>query len=144
MARELSTAAKAARDIRRKFKVKGIVARVRSSNFAGGDSIRVDLTDAPPSVFAEAAQIAHLHQYGTFDGMTDSYSYDRSHPNLNQVRFVHVNNNMSDAMVARIVAFCEERYNDYGDRAEYERMALRHHTFEGQPHVLDFWKEDAA
>lgn len=47
---------------------------VKSKSYSGGCSINVDWDMGPTSKQVE--QIVNKYQYGSFDGMTDSYNYD--------------------------------------------------------------------
>jgi hypothetical protein len=58
---------------------------VRSDNFAGGNSVDVDWTDGIPA--KELDSFLRQFEYGSFDGMTDSYNYD-NHRNHPQVKYV--------------------------------------------------------
>lgn len=89
MTRKLTQAAIAAQEIRTRLKAAGIKATVRSSNFAGGDSVDISLTDA--TTVEKARAIAGAFQCGHFDGMTDSYEYSNKRDDVPaQVMFVNV------------------------------------------------------
>ncbi len=59
---------------------------VRSSSFAGGNSISVKWTDGPTE--KDVSQITYKYEYGTFDGMTDCYNYDKVRKDLPQVKYL--------------------------------------------------------
>mgnify|MGYP007083424983 CR=1 FL=1 len=67
---------------------------VTSTSYSGGDSVRVSWVDGP--LMDQVDSIAGKYQYGSFDGMTDSYNVDNSIKDLPQVRFVQVERTMSD------------------------------------------------
>jgi hypothetical protein len=48
---------------------------VRSENFSGGDAVRIGWTDGPATDAVDA--VTGRFASGTFNGMTDSYEYDR-------------------------------------------------------------------
>lgn len=100
MARQLSSAALAAKAIRKELKEKfpGVKFSVRSSNFSMGNSVDIAYDTvlhgeqdgdgkAPAS---EVWKVANKYQYGHFDGMTDSYEYSNRHDDLPQAKYVHV------------------------------------------------------
>ena len=99
MARIQTTAAIAAAEMRKRLKAAGIAATVKSSNFAGGNSVDIGLTDAPPDVVAKAHKICDPFQYGHFDGMVDCYEYSNKRTDLPaQAKYVHVNLRTTPAM----------------------------------------------
>ena len=52
---------------------------VQSDSYAGGDSIRVYLNDAPKEFYEKLnKELNDKFEEGKFDGMTDSYSYNKS------------------------------------------------------------------
>lgn len=103
-----STAAQAAQEIRNIIKeiakkegIK-IVARVTSENYAGGNSVRVHLTDMPKAIVEQIEEQTAKYEYGSFDGMTDCYNYDNVRKDIPQVRFLFVNNEPSDETRERL------------------------------------------
>ena len=78
-------------------------------------SVRIKWTDGP--TVARVEEIAWLFKAGTFDGMTDSYAYDRSsfleidgvlyRPGCN---YVFCRREMSPAFVARLIAAVVKRW----------------------------------
>jgi hypothetical protein len=89
-----SESAKAALNIRNilKREYPKVKFSVTSDNFAGGNSVDIRWTDGVPSKEIDA--FARQFEYGTFDGMTDSYNYDNKadHP---QAKYVHCSRNVS-------------------------------------------------
>jgi hypothetical protein len=72
-------------------------------------------------------------QYGSFDGMTDSYNYDNGRSDIPQVRWVQVHNRPSDAMRKEIFAFI--RANWAGGESlptSYLDASRTYCVFEGQ------------
>jgi glyceraldehyde-3-phosphate dehydrogenase/erythrose-4-phosphate dehydrogenase len=69
-------AAQVANTIRKELKVKfpGINFKVHSSNFSGGDDVRIHYENAIPAEDVE--KIVNKYAGGSFDGMTDMYNYD--------------------------------------------------------------------
>lgn len=59
---------------------------VKSSNFAGGDSVHVAWTEGPTTL--EVSKVTSKYQYGRFDGMTDMYEYSNTIENLPQSKYV--------------------------------------------------------
>jgi len=52
---------------------------VQSESYSGGDSIRVYLNDAPDELYEKLnKELNNKFEEGKFDGMTDSYSYNKS------------------------------------------------------------------
>lgn len=59
---------------------------VKSSNFAGGDSVHVEWSNGPTTL--EVSKFTSKYQYGRFDGMTDMYEYSNSIEGLPQSKYV--------------------------------------------------------
>lgn len=104
MTRQLSTAALAAKAIRKELKEKfpGVKFSVRSSNFSMGNSVDISYDVITHGVegdnkapVKDVWDIASKYQYGHFDGMTDSYEYSNFHDDLPQVKYVNVSHKWS-------------------------------------------------
>ena len=113
MARELTEAARCAKEIRKELKQNfpGIKFKVVSDNFAGGDSVNVSWIDGPTSDRVDL--ITKKYQYGHFDGMQDMYEYSNSRDDIPQAKYVQTNREMSDETRAKIIAehnaeWCQE------------------------------------
>jgi hypothetical protein len=91
--RNLTEAAKAAKEIRAIVKAAGVKATIRSSTYSGGDSVSIDLlqTMADVSFRALEAKVSR-YEMGRFDGMSDSYDYSNRIEGLPQVKFVFLRN----------------------------------------------------
>ena len=110
MTKELSTHAAAAKLIRKEIKARGLKARVTSQTYSGGNSVHIAFEDLKPSVFDSIESFCNQFQYGSFDGMTDSYNYDNRNDELPQVRFVTATNTPSDTMREMIYTFLRTTY----------------------------------
>lgn len=108
--RKLSEAAQVAAQIRAGLKQLGIAAKVRSENYAGGNSVNIDLTDEPPHVRALLTERYAKYQYGKFDGMTDSYDHCNVRKDIPQVRFLFVNNSCSKQLRRKIFDHLRTHY----------------------------------
>lgn len=123
--RKLTCAAIAAKEIRNRLKVAGIPAKVRSSNFANGNSVDIDLTDADPQTVAKANTICDPFQYGHFDGMIDLYEYSNKRPDLPaQAKYVSVTNHTSPETEQRVYDFVRAEFAEARDfPASYEEAS---------------------
>jgi len=93
MTGQLSTHAAAAKALRQELKqlFPDVRFSLRSKRFAGGTSLTVSFSDwLSPTQIGQLKAIADKYQYGSFDGMTDSYSYTNSRDDLPQVKYVHI------------------------------------------------------
>lgn len=99
--RELTEAARAAKLIRAELKkaLPKTKFRVRSNNYAGGDSVYVRWTDGPTR--STVKEITDKYQYGHFDGMIDLYEYSNNIEGLPQVKYVLEQRDISDEAYAR-------------------------------------------
>lgn len=96
--RQLTEAAKVAAQIRKHLKANGVPCKVSSSNYSGGNSVRVLLFDPLPATRQQVEAYTAKFEYGTFNGMDDSYNYDNVRDDIPQVRFLFVNAEYSDDM----------------------------------------------
>ncbi len=80
----------------------GIAFSVRTSKYAGGNSIDVSWTDGPTT--QQADKIANKYAGGSFDGMTDSYDYKSSPWTevFGEANYVHCQRHYSDSTVLSI------------------------------------------
>ena len=96
MKKYMSEHARAAKMIRQELKKNGIKARVNASSYAGGSSIRVVLSNEIPAVVDAVKSYVGDYQMGHFNGMEDIYEYSNNNKSLPQVKFVFVENSLSD------------------------------------------------
>lgn len=84
---------------------------VKSRRFSGGDSIDVCWTDGPTSDQVDA--IINRYAAGSFDGMTDSYTYDHSAwtDAFGDAKYVHSSRKHSDAAIASCTRTVFARYS---------------------------------
>jgi hypothetical protein len=115
MKRQLSTAAEAAKQIRAKLKAQGISARVRSENYAGGNSINVDLVDELPATVKAIESFCSQFQYGHFDGMQDLYEYSNRNDDIPQVKYLFVNVKYSSDTQQAALDYCLTHYADFAE-----------------------------
>lgn len=89
---------------------------VKSENFSMGNSVHISWTDGPVSQVVEL--ITNQYQYGSFDGMTDSYNYREVDPSLGcpGAKYVSCNRNQSEERKAELEAHCIEKYGRVIDR----------------------------
>lgn len=66
---------------------------VTSESYSGGDSVRISWIDGVTE--ERVHNIVKKYQAGSFDGMTDSYTYDNRDSNLPQAKYVHTQRHYS-------------------------------------------------
>src|SRR5690349_961984 len=67
---------------------------VKSSNFAGGNSVDIDWIDGP--TIEQVEVITSKYQYGKFDSMTDYYEDSNSRSDIPQAKYIMENRSISD------------------------------------------------
>jgi len=84
-------AALCARDIKQVLKKKypSIKFRVKSDNFANGNSVDISWNLGPTS--DDIDKLIKGYQYGHFDGMIDMYEHSNVRDDMHQAKFVHCN-----------------------------------------------------
>ena len=142
MTRTVTTAALAAKAIRAELKehFPSIKFKVRSENYTGGNSVNIDTNDLHPSVISKIKLLVAKYQYGSFDSMNDIYEYTNCNDNIPQVKYLFVNNPMSDEMRTTMYA----HITGYYDVACYENGVDRfaHRLYHNED--SSFWKSLAA
>lgn len=89
----------------------GVKFSVKSSNFAGGDSVDVSWEDGPTSEMVN--DVISKYQYGHFDGMTDMYEYTNSRSDIPQAKYVHGSRSMSKETEDILMPFAEQIFNKW-------------------------------
>lgn len=119
--KEISTHAKAAKMIRQYIKAEGFACRVRSS----WDSIRVTVENLDPESFAKIKAMCGMFEYGHFNGMEDIYEYSNVDDSLPQVRFVFVDNDLSDDLLQAAYSIIRNQLADLEGAPENFKDAYR-------------------
>lgn len=115
MARIKTPAALAAAQIRKHLKSNGIKAKVRSQNYFGGSSIRVELTDELPATVKAIEGYCSQFQAGHFDGMTDMYEYSNNRDDIPQVSFVFVRCEYTSEVKQACYVWLKSYYANFDD-----------------------------
>lgn len=118
-------AAQTASAIRKELRDKypNIKFRVRSSNFAGGNSVDIEWTDGPKE--DDVQKITNKYQYGHFNGMIDMYEFSNSRDDIPQAKFVHTQRNIGERFKAFLIEYVTSKYDVEG----YEVDRLRRQLF---------------
>ncbi len=95
--RKLTEAAQAAKQI--KSELKKLFPKTKfsvvSDNYSMGDAVRISWTDSITQ--EQVNNVVRKYQYGSFDGMTDSYSNDNQRSDIAQAKYVQTQRSYSDA-----------------------------------------------
>jgi pyocin large subunit-like protein len=116
--KRLSEQARVAKECRQYLKQRDIKASVTSKSFAGGTSVDIDLIDLSPKLVQELDKYFSKYEYGSFNGMTDSYEYTNSRNDIPQVKYLMIQNKISDDMYKKIDAYILAHYLDTLDDQE--------------------------
>ena len=106
----MTESAQAAKAIRQELKKEfpTVTFSVTSQNFSGGNSVRVEWTDGPTSEQVDA--FIGKYQYGSFDGMTDSYNMDNCRNDMPQAKYVQSQRDISEPLRARAAELMAKAY----------------------------------
>jgi len=124
-----STHAAAAKAIRTELKKNGIKAKVRSSSFSMGNSVNVTVYNQLPQAMKEIEAFCNRFQYGHFNGMEDIYEYSNRNEDLPQVKFVSVNNEISEDLYQAAWDWMKEIYADMENAPESHKDADQQQVF---------------
>lgn len=88
----------------------GVKFSIKSRRFGMGDAIDVSWTDGPNS--RRVDEIIDRYSAGSFDGMQDLYTYERSAwtDAFGDAKYVHARRELSDAMIASCARLVMNRY----------------------------------
>lgn len=139
--RNTTTAATAAKEIRKELKAKFPTVKftVKSKSYSGGNSINITWFNGVTE--SDVNEITSKYEMGHFDGMTDMYEYSNSRDDLPQVKYLFLNRNYTQEVMQSVVdqvakgefevkvqswdnsAYIEMDYNREGLRREiYDRL----------------------
>ena len=126
MKKQMSEHARAAKAIRAICKEMGLKARVKSSSYSMGSSVRVVLENPKQGQQEELEGNISKYQYGHFDGMVDMYELSNYRDDIPQVKFVQVSARYSNEIkqaawdhVRNIYAEAEEAPELYEDAGRW-------------------------
>lgn len=123
MTKQLTPAAQVAKLCKQYLKARGIPARVTSKNYSMGNSVRVYVTNLPPTLRKEIEAEFAKYQYGHFDGMTDCYEYSNNRDDIPQTKFLFVENDLTDDLRQAAWEFLRNRMHGYDAfPANYDEM----------------------
>lgn len=107
--RTLSQSALAAKSIRSILKKEypDVTFSVKCDNFANGSSVDVYWTDGIPE--KEIDSFIRQYEYGTFDGMTDSYNYD-NRKDMPQAKYCMTHRTISEAVYQQAYEHAKAHY----------------------------------
>jgi hypothetical protein len=114
-----SSSANCAAAIREELKKEfaGVKFSVKSSNFAGGDSVDITWENGP--IVQDVETITRKYQYGRFDSMTDMYECTNSIENLPQSKYVSTSREISED-VNNVVREAVKNLFNFSNLSEWE------------------------
>lgn len=128
-----TTAAHAAAWIRTEIKkaYPGLKFTCKSENYSGGNSVRVRYYDQPADVHKAIEAMLAKYEYGHFDGSVDMYEYSNRRDDVPQVKYLFVDNEMSDEKRQEIYTKLRTTWDGGNDLPEkYEDAG--HMNFHGE------------
>lgn len=113
-ARPVSQQAAAAKMIRQTLKsaYPSVTFRVRSSGFAGGNSVDIEWTDGPTVAAVDA--LVSKHQASRYDALADCYVGGTTRQDIPQAQYVQTQRTMSDDAQHAIVTYLNRYWKDEG------------------------------
>lgn len=118
--RKLSEAAQVAKLCRKYLKLKGIEARVRSSNYSMGDDVKIVVCDQSPKIMDELKCEFSKYKYGHFDGMNDYYDIDNVREDIPQTKYLFVRCEYSDSLKEEAKVWLANTRNIKNDSEAYD------------------------
>ena len=96
---------------------------VKSSNFAGGDSVNINWENGP--IVKDVEKITNKYQSGHFDGMTDMYEYSNSREDLPQSKYVQTRREISEDVNSVVFEALKEVFAEDTPSDDLKRYAYR-------------------
>ncbi len=96
---------------------------VKSSNFAGGDSVNITWENGP--IAKDVEKITNKYQSGHFDGMTDMYEYSNSREDLPQSKYVQTRREISEDVNSVVFEALKEVFAEDTPSDELKRYAYK-------------------
>lgn len=135
----LTKAAQVAKLIKEDLKKLGVKCKVKSQNFAGGNSVDVYLHDIKPGLFKQILERYKKYEYGQFDIATDAYEYNNLNKNIPQVKYLFIHNFISPRLQQCFDEFIFKNYGlkfDKNKPSSYYSIALNETRENSQ-----FWEQ---
>lgn len=99
--------------IRRELKKHGIPGKVRSRTASMMTAVDVYLDDQLPATVQAIREHCAQYQYGHFDGMQDLYENSNTRDDIPQVKFISINNRVSDERWKSALDYCIAHHNGF-------------------------------
>jgi hypothetical protein len=121
-----STAANCAKAIKEELTTAfpGVKFYVKSSTFAGGNSVHIDWQDGPTT--EQVIKHTSKYQYGHFDGMQDMYEYSNRRDDLPQAKYVQESREMSTETRAILEASAAQLWESNPERFQHYQSSGCH------------------
>ena len=121
--RKLGTHALAAKAIRVELKklFPTVKFSVTSQTYSMGDSVRIDWTDGVTT--DQVNVIVRKYQYGSFDGMTDSYNYTNNRNDIPQAKYVQCQRSYSDAAQEELLEEVRNAYQGFNEITDIDQSS---------------------
>ena len=123
--------AKVAKHCRAYLRSIGVKGSVTSKSYAGGENVRIYVQDQHPKTMGQIKKELAKYQYGSFNPYEDIYENGNLIDGLPQVKFLFIENDMSDDMYKKVYTFVHKETNsdlpvNYDDVSPSEPFADTH------------------
>lgn len=124
MTKQVSTHAAVAKMIRQHLKAIGVPAKVKSSSYSMGSSVRAEVADINPTLRKELSTFVDQFQYGHFDGMTDYYDISNCRDDIPQVKYTFLEVSYSDELKQKAYNWVRAHMSGYNTAdADYTKVS---------------------
>jgi len=108
--KQTSSHAQVAKLVRQFLKSINVDGSVRSKSYSMGSSVHVYVTDQTPEIAKMIGDYLVQFEYGHFNGMEDYYEMSNVRDDIPQVKYVFLDNNMSDEMAQTVWDFARSHF----------------------------------
>tara|TARA_R110000823_G_scaffold260447_1_gene381329 strand:- start:86 stop:607 length:522 start_codon:yes stop_codon:yes gene_type:complete len=119
MKKQLSQAAQVAKLIKLKAKKLGMKVTATSQYFSMGNSVSVKVLTGTDENFQKLKDETAIHEYGSFDGMTDCYNVDNYIEDLAQTKYLSIDDERAQYIMD---TFKGDKYEDLTFKVNGEKV----------------------
>ena len=111
--RKLTNAAQVAKLIKQQAKELGLKVTAKSQNFSMGNSVSVHILSGTDAAVEQLKKDTVKYEYGTFDGMTDSYHANNVREDIPQTKYLMLNDDRAENIIKDNADQTEERFYEH-------------------------------
>ena len=138
--RKLTNAAQVAKLIKQQAKELGLKVTSKSQNFSMGNSVYVHILSGTDAAVEQLKKDTKKYEYGTFDGMTDSYHADNVREDIPQTKYLFVDDDRAEIIINENLDQTKKRFYEH----EFKINGVVHTSYQWlnklKEQFADYWQ----